>query len=99
MPMKTAPNFRAASSSFSASRTLATRMDPARDVTILDRTPMDYLDFASPLEGLAGKMGIDATTKIGAETSREWGRVMETAPDDAHFAADLVGKYFPDFGQ
>ena len=78
---------------------LATRMDPARDVTILDRTPMDYLDFASPLEGLAGKMGIDATTKIGAETSREWGRVMETAPDDAHFAADLVGKYFPDFGQ
>ena len=44
-------------------------------------------------------MGIDATTKIGAETSREWGRVMETAPDDAHFAADLVGKYFPDFGQ
>lgn len=63
---------------------MATRMDPARDVMVLDGTPMDYLDFASPREGLAGKLGIDATTKIGAETTREWGRVM--APDPAHEA-------------
>ena len=63
---------------------IATRMDPARDVLVLDGTPMDYLDFASPREGLAGKMGIDATTKIGAETTRDWGRVM--ALDPAHQA-------------
>ena len=63
---------------------LATRMDPARDVMVLDRTPMDYLDFASPVEGLAGKLGIDATTKIGAETVREWGREMHLDP--AHVA-------------
>jgi 4-hydroxy-3-polyprenylbenzoate decarboxylase len=59
---------------------LATRMDPARDLMVLDRTPMDYLDFASPREGLAGKLGIDATRKIGAETAREWGRVMRLDP-------------------
>lgn len=63
---------------------MATRMDPARDVMVLDSTPMDYLDFASPAEGLAGKMGIDATTKIGSETRREWGRIM--ALDPAHRA-------------
>lgn len=63
---------------------MATRMDPARDVMVLDNTPMDYLDFASPREGLAGKLGIDATTKIGAETKREWGKVM--ALDAAHEA-------------
>jgi 4-hydroxy-3-polyprenylbenzoate decarboxylase len=60
---------------------LATRMDPSRDLTIIDRTPIDYLDFASPLPGLGGKLGIDATTKIGAETDREWGRVLAMAPD------------------
>jgi 4-hydroxy-3-polyprenylbenzoate decarboxylase len=60
---------------------MATRMDPVRDVMVLDRTPMDYLDFASPREGLAGKLGIDATTKIGAETNREWGRVMQIDPE------------------
>ncbi len=69
---------------------LATRMDPGRDVTVLERTPMDYLDFASPSEGLAGKIGIDATVKIGSETTRDWGRVMRTAPEDAAFAADLL---------
>jgi 4-hydroxy-3-polyprenylbenzoate decarboxylase len=60
---------------------LATRMDPSRDLTIIDRTPIDYLDFASPLPGLGGKLGIDATTKIGAETGREWGRVLTMAPE------------------
>lgn len=69
---------------------MATRMDPGRDVMMLDRTPMDYLDFASPLEGLAGKMGIDATTKIGTETGREWGRVMAMSPEAEAFAEKLM---------
>lgn len=71
---------------------LATRMDPSRDVMMLENTPMDYLDFASPEPGLAGKIGIDATTKIGAETTREWGTVMRTTPEDAAFAAALLAK-------
>ncbi|MCP5086679.1 MAG: UbiD family decarboxylase [Rhodobacteraceae bacterium] len=71
---------------------LATRMDPARDVMLLENTPMDYLDFASPQPGLAGKMGIDATIKIGSETTREWGEVMATSPEDAAFAADLAAQ-------
>lgn len=60
---------------------LATRVDAARDVLIAERTPIDYLDFASPVAGLGAKMGIDATNKWPAETSREWGRpiVMEKA--------------------
>lgn len=69
---------------------LATRMDPGRDVMVLDRTPMDYLDFASPVEGLAGKLGLDATTKIGAETDRDWGRVMAMSPEADRFAEDLL---------
>jgi 4-hydroxy-3-polyprenylbenzoate decarboxylase len=71
---------------------LATRMDPARDVMVLDSTPMDYLDFASPREGLAGKIGIDATTKIGAETTRDWGEVMALDPKDETFAAALLAR-------
>jgi 4-hydroxy-3-polyprenylbenzoate decarboxylase len=59
---------------------IATRMDPSRDLMVLDRTPIDYLDFASPEAGLGGKLGIDATTKIGTETTREWGRVMTMDP-------------------
>ncbi len=55
---------------------ISTRMDPGRDLVVIDRTPIDYLDFASPLSGLGGKLGIDATNKIGAETSREWGRPL-----------------------
>ncbi|MDP2122688.1 MAG: UbiD family decarboxylase [Hoeflea sp.] len=69
---------------------LATRMDPGRDVMMLDRTPMDYLDFASPLEGLAGKIGIDATTKIGTETAREWGREIAMSPEAEAFADRLI---------
>lgn len=71
---------------------MATRMDPARDVMTIDRTPMDYLDFAAPLEGLAGKIGIDATTKIGAETARAWGEVMTMTPEAEAFAADLIAR-------
>ncbi|MGB4828164.1 MAG: UbiD family decarboxylase, partial [Paracoccaceae bacterium] len=71
---------------------LATRMDPGRDVMTLERTPMDYLDFASPEAGMAGKIGIDATNKIGTETTRDWGEVMQTAPADAVFAAALLAR-------
>jgi 4-hydroxy-3-polyprenylbenzoate decarboxylase len=53
---------------------IATRMDPARDITVIESTPIDYLDFASPVSGLGGKVGLDATNKWPPETSREWGR-------------------------
>lgn len=53
---------------------LTTRVDPARDTLLVENTPIDYLDFASPVSGLGSKMGIDATTKWPAETSRDWGR-------------------------
>jgi 4-hydroxy-3-polyprenylbenzoate decarboxylase len=55
---------------------LTTRVDPVRDTTLIENTPIDYLDFASPISGLGGKMGLDATNKFGAEISREWGRVI-----------------------
>ncbi|MEY4417388.1 MAG: hypothetical protein RIQ53_4681, partial [Pseudomonadota bacterium] len=55
---------------------ITTRMDPVRDTTLVDSTPIDYLDFASPVSGLGGKMGLDATNKWPGETSREWGRVI-----------------------
>jgi 4-hydroxy-3-polyprenylbenzoate decarboxylase len=53
---------------------ITTRMDPARDTTLIDNTPIDYLDFASPVSGLGSKMGLDATHKWPGETKREWGR-------------------------
>ncbi len=53
---------------------ITTRMDPVRDTTLVEHTPIDYLDFASPVSGLGGKMGLDATNKWPGETSREWGR-------------------------
>ncbi len=53
---------------------VATRMDPVRDITLMENTPIDYLDFASPASGLGGKIGLDATNKWPPETSREWGR-------------------------
>ncbi len=53
---------------------ITTRMDPARDTTIIENTPIDYLDFASPVSGLGGKMGLDATNKWHGETQREWGK-------------------------
>jgi len=54
---------------------ISTRADPGRDTTIIENTPIDYLDFASPQSGLGGKLGIDATSKLPAETRRDWGRV------------------------
>lgn len=56
---------------------LTTRMDPKRDTVILENTPIDYLDFASPQSGLGGKIGFDATNKWPEESPREWGRVIE----------------------
>jgi len=53
---------------------ISTRVDPARDTLIAENTPIDYLDFASPVAGLGSKMGIDATSKWPGETSRTWGR-------------------------
>ncbi|TWB45344.1 UbiD family decarboxylase [Nitrospirillum pindoramense] len=52
---------------------VSTRMDPARDITVIEGTPIDYLDFASPESGLGGKVGLDATNKLPPETHREWG--------------------------
>lgn len=53
---------------------MTTRMDPARDTMLIEHTPIDYLDFASPVAGLGSKMGLDATNKWPGETAREWGR-------------------------
>jgi len=60
---------------------ITTRMDPVRDTLLVPNTPIDYLDFASPVSGLGGKMGLDATNKFPGETSREWGApiVMDAA--------------------
>ncbi|MFJ2992664.1 UbiD family decarboxylase [Pandoraea sp. NPDC087047] len=67
---------------------ITTRVDPTRDTTLVDQTPIDYLDFASPKAGLGSKMGIDATNKWPGETSREWGRPIEmTADVDTRMAA------------
>ncbi len=55
---------------------ITTRMDPVRDTLLAENTPIDYLDFASPVSGLGGKMGLDATNKWPGETTREWGRTI-----------------------
>jgi 4-hydroxy-3-polyprenylbenzoate decarboxylase len=55
---------------------VTTRVDPTRDTMLAENTPIDYLDFASPVSGLGSKMGIDATNKWQGETSREWGRTI-----------------------
>jgi len=60
---------------------ITTRVDPLRDTTMVDNTPIDYLDFASPVSGLGSKMGLDATNKWPGETSREWGKVIAMTPD------------------
>jgi 4-hydroxy-3-polyprenylbenzoate decarboxylase len=60
---------------------IATRMDPARDITVIEHTPIDYLDFASPESGLGSKIGLDATNKWPPETKREWGRKIAMDED------------------
>ncbi len=59
---------------------ITTRMDPARDTVMIENTPIDYLDFASPISGLGSKMGLDATHKWPGETQREWGRPIVMDP-------------------
>jgi 4-hydroxy-3-polyprenylbenzoate decarboxylase len=60
---------------------LSTRFDASRDLMLVENTPIDYLDFASPKSGLGGKLGLDATRKIGSESEREWGRTLTMTPD------------------
>jgi 4-hydroxy-3-polyprenylbenzoate decarboxylase len=60
---------------------ITTRMDPLRDTLLVDSTPIDYLDFASPVSGLGSKMGLDATNKWPGEVTREWGRPIQMSPE------------------
>jgi 4-hydroxy-3-polyprenylbenzoate decarboxylase len=69
---------------------MTTRIDPLRDTVMVDNTPIDYLDFASPVAGLGSKMGLDATNKWPGETSREWGRAIEM---DASVKARIARLY------
>ena len=60
---------------------MSTRVDPVRDMQLVEQTPIDYLDFASPVAGLGSKIGIDATNKWPGETDREWGRPITMRED------------------
>ena len=60
---------------------ITTRVDPVRDTMMVENTPIDYLDFASPVSGLGSKMGLDATSKWPGETAREWGRPLTMSPE------------------
>jgi 4-hydroxy-3-polyprenylbenzoate decarboxylase len=71
---------------------VTTRMDPVRDTTLVDSTPIDYLDFASPVSGLGGKMGLDATNKWSGETTREWGRTIRMDADVEQRVAPLLAE-------
>ncbi len=71
---------------------ITTRMDPVRDTTLVENTPIDYLDFASPVSGLGGKMGLDATSKWPGETTREWGRTIRMEAEVQRRAEELVAK-------
>ncbi len=72
---------------------VSTRMDPARDITVIENTPIDYLDFASPEPGLGGKIGLDATTKIPPETHREWGRPIRMTDDIVKLVTEKWTRY------
>jgi 4-hydroxy-3-polyprenylbenzoate decarboxylase len=73
---------------------MTTRMDPARDITILENTPIDYLDFASPVSGLGSKIGFDATNKWPGETTREWGRPIAMRKE----VIDKIDKIWDELG-
>lgn len=73
---------------------MTTRMDPLRDTVMIDHTPIDYLDFASPVSGLGSKMGMDATNKWPGESSREWGTAITMDPD----VLARVNGYWPALG-
>jgi 4-hydroxy-3-polyprenylbenzoate decarboxylase len=73
---------------------VSTRMDPVRDITMIEHTPIDYLDFASPESGLGGKIGLDATNKLPPETKREWGQKIRMAED----VVELVNRKWSSYG-
>ncbi|HEY4164421.1 MAG TPA: UbiD family decarboxylase [Dongiaceae bacterium] len=73
---------------------ISTRMDPARDITVIEGTPIDYLDFASPESGLGGKLGLDATNKWPPETHREWGRQIRMDQE----VVDMVSEKWASLG-
>lgn len=71
---------------------ITTRVDPTRDTVLVDNTPIDYLDFASPVSGLGSKMGIDATNKWPGETNREWGRPIVMTDEVKKHVDDIWGQ-------
>ena len=73
---------------------VSTRMDPARDITVVEGTPIDYLDFASPVAGLGSKIGLDATNKWPPETQREWGTEIRMSDD----IVEKVDRMWQDLG-
>ena len=68
---------------------ITTRVDPVRDTTLVEGTPIDYLDFASPTSGLGGKMGLDATNKWPGETTRQWGQTISMPAEVGQRVADI----------
>lgn len=72
---------------------MSTRMDPARDITVIENTPIDYLDFASPTPGLGGKIGLDATNKLPGETTREWGEKIAMREDVVKLVTEKWASY------
>ncbi|MDJ0608770.1 MAG: UbiD family decarboxylase [Kiloniellales bacterium] len=73
---------------------MSTRMDPARDITVIENTPIDYLDFASPEDGLGSKIGLDATNKWPPETKRDWGTKIRMDQE----VIDRVSEKWADYG-
>ena len=73
---------------------ISTRMDPARDITLVEGTPIDYLDFTSPESGLGSKIGLDATNKLPPETKRDWGRKIRMSEE----VIEAVTKKWPSLG-
>lgn len=73
---------------------ISTKMDPARDITVVEGTPIDYLDFASPEPSLGGKIGLDATDKLPPETHREWGEPLRMQQD----IVDQVSRRWTEYG-
>lgn len=73
---------------------MSTRMDPVRDITMIENTPIDYLDFASPESGLGGKVGMDATNKWPPETHREWGQKIHMEQQ----VIDKINRLWPGLG-
>ena len=73
---------------------ISTKMDPARDITVIENTPIDYLDFASPESGLGSKIGLDATDKWPPETKREWGQEIRMDQD----VIDKIDRLWPELG-